>query len=156
METSTARRGSWSHTPTIDLSVLRRPSMKTRTALAGLALTALLAPLGAVAPAHASGGGGVRDHGACSKGSHWSLKGKHDSGRIEVEGEIHGRQTGQKWHWVIKHNGSTSAKGNARTHGPSRSFSVSRLTTNLAGTDHFTFHATRTATGEVCRGKVSL
>src|SRR5262249_49011564 len=99
-----------SHPPP-DLSVLRRPSMKTRTALAGLALTALLAPLGAVAPAHASGGGGVRDHGACSKGSHWSLKGKHDSGRIEVEGEIHGRQTGQKWHWVIKHNGSASFRG---------------------------------------------
>jgi hypothetical protein len=33
---------------------------------------------------------------------------------------------------------------------------VNRLMINLAGTDHFTLRAVRSATGEVCRGKVSL
>jgi hypothetical protein len=130
--------------------------MKTRTALAGLAATALLVPLGTITPAHASGGGGVRNSGSCSGPSHWQLKAKKDSGRIEVEAEIHGRATGQTWHWVIKHNGSPSAKGKSKTHGPSHSFSVSRLMTNLGGKDHFSLRAVRSATGEVCRGTVSL
>ena len=130
--------------------------MNIRTALAGLALTALVVPLGTVAPAHASGGPGVRKSGSCSGPSHWKLKAKHDSGRIEVEAEIHGRTTGQKWHWSIKHNGSLSAKGTGKTHGSSRSFSVSRLMTDFAHTDHFTLKATRKSTGEVCRGKVSI
>ena len=130
--------------------------MNTRTALAGLALTALLAPLAAVAPAHASGGGGVRNSGGCSKNAHWSLKAKRDSGRIEVEGEVDSNHAGQVWHWVIRHNGSTSAKGSAKTGGRSGSFTVERRMANLAGTDHFTFRAERSATGEVCRGRVSL
>jgi hypothetical protein len=130
--------------------------MNTRTAVAGLALTALLAPLGAIAPAHASGGNWVRNNGGCSGASTWKLKAKHDSGSIEVEAEVHGRATGQVWHWVIKHNGSASAKGKAKTHGSSRSFSVSRRVTDLGGTDTVTLQATRPATGEVCRGTVSL
>jgi hypothetical protein len=130
--------------------------MNTRTALAGLALTALLAPLGAIAPAHASHGGGVRNSGSCSKGAHWKLKAKPDSGRIEVEAEIDSNHAGQVWHWRIKHNGSVSAHGKATTAGRSGSFSVGRQMTNLAGTDHFKLRAERSATGEVCRGKVSL
>jgi len=130
--------------------------MKTRTALAGLALAALVVPLGSVESAHASGGSGVRNSGGCSGPSHWKLKAKPDSGRIEVEAEVHGRASGQTWRWVIKHNGSTSAKGKSRTHGPSHSFSVSRLMTNVGGKDHFSLRAVRSATGEVCRGTVSL
>ncbi|MBO0844525.1 MAG: hypothetical protein J2P22_03815 [Nocardioides sp.] len=132
--------------------------MNTRTALAAFALTALVAPLGAIAPAHAShgGGGGVRNSGSCSKGAHWKLKAKHDDGRIEVEGEIDSNRSGQVWHWAMRHNGSVSAKGKATTHGASGSFSVQRRMSNLAGTDHFVFRAERAATGEVCRGRVSL
>jgi hypothetical protein len=131
--------------------------MKARTALAALALSTLALPLAAMAPASAShGGGGVRTHGGCQGPAVWRLKAKDDSGRIEIEAEIHGSQSGQRWHWVLKHNGSTSAKGNSKTHGSSHSFSVSRLMINRAGTDHFTLHATRSATGEVCRGKVSF
>jgi hypothetical protein len=131
--------------------------MNTRTALAALALTALV-PLGAVAPAHAShgGGDGVRTSGSCSKVAHWKLKAKPDSGRIEVEGEVDSNRSGQVWRWRITHNGSVSAKGKATTAGSSGSFSVQRRMANLAGTDHFVFRAERSATGEVCRGKVSL
>ena len=130
--------------------------MKTRTALAALTLSALAIPLATVAPATASGGGGHRTSGACSTSSHWQLKAKADSGRIEVEAEIHGVRVGQGWRWAISHNGSPSANGRAKTHGASRSFSVNRLMTNLHGTDHFTLRAVRSASGEVCRGKVSL
>jgi hypothetical protein len=133
--------------------------MSTRTALAVLTLTlTALVPLGAVAPAHAShgGGDGVRNSGSCSSGAHWKLKAKPDSGRIEVEGEVDSNHTGQVWHWKIKHNGSVSAKGKATTAGASGSFTVQRRMANLAGTDHFVFRAERAATGEVCRGKVSL
>jgi hypothetical protein len=130
--------------------------MNTRTALAGLALAALVTPLAAIAPAHASGGGGVRNSGGCSKSAHWHLKAKKDSGRIEVEGEVDSNHSGQAWRWVFTHNGSTSAKGNAKTAGRSGSFSVERRMANLGGKDHFTFRAVRSATGEVCRGTVSL
>lgn len=132
--------------------------MKSRTALAALTLSALALPLATVAPATASGGGGGghRTSGACSQSSHWRLKAKNDSGRIEVEAEVHGVRVGQGWRWSISHNGSPSASGRATTRGLSRSFSVNRLMINLAGTDHFTLRAVRSATGEVCRGKVSL
>ena len=132
--------------------------MSTRTTLAALTLTALVAPVAAFAPAHASHGGGdeVRNSGSCSKSATWKLKAKPDDGRIQVEGEVDSNHTGQVWHWRIKHNGSVSAKGKATTSGPSGSFTVERRMANLAGTDHFVFRAERSATGEVCRGRVSL
>ena|SRR5690242_20100532 len=134
--------------------------MNTRTALTTLAVTALvpLGTVGMVAPAHAShgGGGGVRHGGSCSQSAHWKLKAKPDNGRIEVEGEVDSNRAGQVWRWRIKHNGSVSAKGKATTGGASGSFTVHRRMTNLAGTDHFVFRAVRSATGEVCRGRVSL
>jgi hypothetical protein len=131
--------------------------MTTRTALAALSLSALLLPLGAVAPAHAShGGDGARRSGSCTGSADWKLKAKPDDGRIEVEGEVDSNHNGQVWHWRIRHNGSVSAKGRATTSGASGSFTVQRRMANLAGTDHFVFRAERSATGEVCRGTVSL
>jgi hypothetical protein len=130
--------------------------MKTRTALAALTLSAVALPLAGMAPATASGGGGVRTHGQCGGPAVWRLKAKHDSGRIEVEAEVHSNRSGQAWHWSIKHDGSLSAAGSKHTQGSSHSFSVSRLMTDLAGTDHFKFRAVRRATGDVCRGTISL
>jgi hypothetical protein len=132
--------------------------MNARITLAALAVTALIAPLSTIAPAHASHGGGndVRNSGSCLRSAHWKLKAKPDDGRLEVEGEVDSNHSGQVWHWVLKHNGSVSSKGKATTHGRSGSFSVERRMANLAGKDHITFRAERAATGEVCRGKVSL
>jgi hypothetical protein len=129
--------------------------MVTRTALATLAVTALVLPLGLVAPASASHGGGndVRTSGACSGNAHWKLKAKPDDGRLEVEGEIDSNTSGQVWHWTFKHNGSVSATGTKRTAGRSGSFEVERRMTNLAGKDHFVFRATHR--GQVCRGTVA-
>jgi hypothetical protein len=131
--------------------------MFTRSSIAALALSALALPLATSAPASASGGGGdVRTHGGCSGSAVWKLKAKPDNGRIEVEAEVDSNRNGQVWAWRIKHNGSVSAKGTATTAGASGSFTVHRRMANLAGTDHFTFRAVRRATGEVCRGTISL
>jgi len=131
--------------------------MKTRTAVAALALSALALPLAGVGPASAAhGGGGVRTHGGCQGPAVWKLKVKPDSGGIELEGEVDSNKSGQVWDWKIMHNGSQSAHGSKTTAGRSGSFSVNRLMTNLAGTDHFVFRAERRATGDVCRGTISL
>jgi hypothetical protein len=129
-----------------------------RTALAAIALSVLAAPLALSAPALASHGGddGNTHSGPCHGSAHWKLKAKGDDGRIEVEGEIDSNHGGQVWQWRIKHNGSTSAKGRATTHGASGSFSVERRMADLAGQDHFSFRAERRATGEVCHGTISL
>lgn len=132
--------------------------MKTRTALAALTLSTLALPLAAMAPATAShgGGGAVRTHGGCGGPAVWKLKAKPDNGRIELEAEVDSNHVGQVWDWTIKHNGSTSAKGSSTTHGASGSFTVQRRMSNKAGTDHFVFRAERRATGDVCRGTISL
>jgi hypothetical protein len=130
--------------------------MTPRTALAALVL-AMALPLAAVSPVSASGGGGdVRTRGGCSGRAIWKLKAKPDDGRIEVEGQVDSNHAGQRWHWVLKHNGSVSARGTKSTSGTSGSFSVERRMADLSGRDHFTFRAERRATGEVCRGTISL
>jgi hypothetical protein len=130
---------------------LARPVPLIRTALAVLALSV---PLGLVAPASASGGDDVRTSGACSGSAHWKLKAKPDDGRIEVEAEVDSNASGQHWDWILKHNGSVSARGSKSTSGVSGSFEVRRRMANLAGTDHFVFRATHR--GQVCRGTIAF
>ena len=84
------------------------------------------------------------------------MKAKPDDGRIELEAEVDSNRAGQVWKWTIKHNGSVSSKGSSTTRGASGSFSVERRMADLAGTDRFTFRAERRATGDVCRGTISL
>ncbi len=132
--------------------------MKTRTALAALTLSALALPLAGMAPATASHGGStaVRSNGGCGGPAVWHLKAKPSNGKIEIEAEVDSNRVGQVWNWTIKHDGSTAAKGSGTTHGPSGSFTVNRRLSNTAGTDHFVFRAVRRATGDVCRGTISL
>jgi hypothetical protein len=130
--------------------------MAVRTTLAALVLSAFTLSFSVSAPASASGGDDVRTHGGCSARASWKLKAKHDDGRIQLEGEVDSNRSGQVWAWKFKHNGSVSARGSATTGGTSGSFSVQRRMANLAGTDHFVFRAERRATGEICRGTISL
>jgi hypothetical protein len=127
--------------------------MKHLTHLAAAALTIGVATTGAsIAPAHASHGGGDGDRvintGACQGGARWKLKAKEDDGRIEVEAEVDSNRSGQQWTWVLKHNGSRSGSGAARTAGRSGSFSIERKLVDAAGADSFTFRAT--SGGRVC------
>ena len=86
----------------------------------------------------------VERRGWCGQGTSWKIKAKPDDGRIEVEAEIESRRTGQRWRWVLTHNGTFSARGSSR----GRSFEVERLTVDAPGTDTFLFRATRR--GVVC------
>jgi hypothetical protein len=136
---------------------LKEHPMKTRTALAALTLSALALPLAGMAPATASHSSGtVRAHGGCGGPAVWTLKAKPDNGRIQVEAEVDSNRVGQVWDWTIRHDGKRAARGTSTTHGASGSFTVARRLSNTAGTDHFVFRAVRRATGDVCRGTISL
>lgn len=93
--------------------------------------------------------------GQCTGATDWKLKAKSDDGGIEVEAEIDSNRTGQAWRWVIRHNGSVSARGTSVTTGRSGSFDVERRMTDLSGTDRFALRATNPASGETCRGVLS-
>ena len=129
--------------------------MRTRLALAALALASLAAPLAVTAPALASGGDAVRTHGGCDGSPVWKMKAKPDDGRIEVEAEIDSNKVGQDWSWTFKDNGAVFATGTSTTTGPSGSFEVERKPANKAGTDSFVFRAVYPKSGEVCRATVS-
>jgi hypothetical protein len=131
---------------------------RTRTAVAAsLALGVVGSALVLATPASAhSGGGGVRTGGTCSAVAHWTLKAKHDAGQIEVEGEVDTNRAGQHWTWRIVDNATIVRTGSSTTTPPSGSFTVSRRIGNRAGIDHLVFRAVRPATGQVCRGTLSV
>ena len=121
----------------------------THATAAAAVLAGLVATGASVAPAHASGGDSARitRSGTCDH-ARWSIKAKEDDGRIEVEAEIDSNRTGQRWAWVLKHNGSVSARGASTTVGRSGSFEVERKTVDAGGTDTFRFRATHA--GQTC------
>ncbi len=131
------------------------PVIPVRRSLAALVAVAATSGVLVATPAHA-GSDDIRRSGSCSGSADWKLKAKHRDGRIEVEGEVDSNRNGQVWRWKIKHNGTVSARGRARTKAPSGSFSVERKMANLRGTDRFVFRAVHRASGQVCRGTLSI
>ncbi len=131
-------------------SPVRRTIATTILVLAG---TLPVLPAG---PAHASGGDDVFRRGSCTASTHGRIKAEPDDARIEVESEVDGNVAGQRWRWVLRHDGSVSARGTSRTHAPSGSFSVERRTVDRPGTDAFRFRARNLRTGEVCVARVRL
>lgn len=85
----------------------------------------------------------VERRGSCTNGARWDIRAEADDGRIEVDAEIDTSRTGRRWAWVLKHNGSVSARGTSRTRAPSGSFEVERYSIDLSGTDTFRFRASR-------------
>jgi hypothetical protein len=124
--------------------------MKTLTAT-----IAVLATLVVATPAHAGDRDVIR-RGDCTGLADWKLKVGPEDGRLEVEGEIDSNRAGQRWTWVLRHNGTQIASGVRYTAGASGSFEVRRVPRDLAGRDTFVFRAVRPATGQVCRGTVSF
>ena len=118
------------------------------TTLVAAALLATAAPALTVSAASASGDDETLRTGTCSNGATWKIKAKPDDGRVEVEAEIDTNRVGQSWTWVLRHNGSVSARGTSRTTTPSGSFDVERRTVDAAGADTFRFRATHD--GAVC------
>lgn len=133
-----------------------RHSRRTARVVAGSAAAALALVTVGAAAASAKGGDDVRRSGQCSMSSTWKLKAKPDNSALQVEFEVDQNRVGQTWQVVLTDNGTRFFAGNATTTAPSGSFSVERRTADLAGTDRIVAKATNPATGETCRGAVTL
>jgi hypothetical protein len=122
-----------------------------------IAATALVATTVPVLAASAASAGDDDDEtirrGSCSSGATWKIKAKPDDGRLEVEAEIDSNRVGQTWTWVLRHNGSVSARGASRTTGRSGSFEVERKTVDAPGVDTFRFRAVHD--GAVCVARLT-
>ena len=128
---------------------------KLPTGAVAAVLIAAVLPVAGAGPAHASDREVIR-HGSCTGSTDWKMKAKPDDGRIEVEAEIDSNRSGQKWRWVLRHEGNVVDRGRSTTRPPSGSFSVERRTNNARGTDSFKFRAKNPRSGEVCVARVSL
>ena len=122
---------------------MRRTRTSATLTAAAAAATALVLS-GAALPAHAARGEVIRQ-GGCSGSATWKLKAKPDDGRLEVEGEVDANRNGQTWRWKI-----------LTTHAPSGSFSVERRIANPKGSDRIGFRASNPATGQTCRGSLTI
>ena len=128
--------------------------MKTlRTGTAAAVLLAATLPVITAGAAHAGNDGEVERRGSCSGSADWKIKAKPDDGRLEVEAEIDSNRVGQTWTWVLRHNGSVSARGASRTTGRSGSFEVERKTVDAPGVDTFRFRAVHD--GAVCVARLT-
>ena len=109
-------------------------------------------------PTAAAGGddrGKIRA-GRCTGSSDWKLKAKHDDGRIEVEFEVDQNVVGRRWRVVLRRDGAVVFRRARVTRGPSGSFEVRRLIRNSAGRDRIVARARARATGEICRGVLTI
>jgi hypothetical protein len=107
------------------------------------------------APASAKDGDVIR-RGTCSAASVWKLKaGARDSG-IEVEFEVDSNRVGQTWNVQLSDNGTRIFSAQRVTQAPSGSFTARKVTFNRAGTDTIVGTAQNAATGETCRGSLTL
>lgn len=116
----------------------------------------LLVLLGAASNGGASGTAYAHDddadrEGTCTGGISWRMRAKADDGRIEIEAEIDTDRADRRWTWVLRHNGSVSDRGAARTSGSAGSFEVERTAIDVHGSDTFRFRASHRAVACVAR-----
>ena len=122
-----------------------------------LSVVLAVAALAAASSAPAKGGGDpVVKQGSCSGSATWKLKAKVDGGVIETEFEVDQNVVGKKWRVVIHQNGIKRFSGIKTTKAPSGSFTVRRLLDNTAGSDRIVGKATALATGQTCRGALTI
>ena len=134
---------------------MRATLVTTSAAALALGLLALAVP-SAQAQGSSGGSGDVRTSGSCSASTDWKLKAKPDNGRIEVEFEVDSNVSGQTWAVTLTDNGARVFAGTRMTAGPSGSFTVQRRIANRAGADSLVATAMNSATGETCRGGLTL
>ena len=91
----------------------------------------------------------AQSSGSCTGAVVAKLKAKPEAGRLQVEFELDANRNRQAWRVVLKRNGATIYRATKRTHAPSGSFSVRKLTANPAGVDKITARATGPG-GRVC------
>jgi hypothetical protein len=134
--------------------------MKRHTHLRATVVLAASALVGWAPSASADSGSGRGDDivrtGNCSGRADWKLKGKARDGGLEVEFEVDSNRVGQRWNFTLRQDGVVRAQGVRTTTAPSGSFSVERRVPNTAGPDRFVATATHRASGQTCRGTLTL
>jgi hypothetical protein len=121
-----------------------------------VAVAALAALLGAASAPAKGGGDAVIKNGSCSGAATWKLKAKHDNAAIETEFEVDQNRVGKRWKVVIRQNGVKRFEGIRTTKPPSGSFTVHRLLDDKAGSDKVVAKARALATGQTCRGALTI
>ena len=123
-----------------------------------LGVAALVAGALLVVPAATAGGSGaeVIKRGTCTGSSTWKLKAKHDDGRIETEFEVDQNRVGKRWRVALRHDGAVVFRRVRTTRAPSGSFEVRRFLNNADGPDRIVTRARALATGEICRGALTI
>jgi hypothetical protein len=92
--------------------------------------------------------------GTCSGSTTWTMAAAGEDGRIQVRTTIVSGVAGQKWRWVLRHDGSISARGKSKTKDPLGSFEVKRKAVDAEGTDRFRFRAVHRGGDETCVARV--
>jgi hypothetical protein len=126
-------------------------NMRRSAAVASVALA--LTSLSSLSAFASTSPNDVHNEGDCNQTSRWKLTASSDNGRIRVEAEVDSGVKGQHWSWRILHNGDESARGNAVTK-DGGSYKITKLVTDLPGTDRIVFKSHNAATGEQCKGSV--
>jgi len=120
----------------------------------GLVTVLALAVLASGPPALGKGRE-VRVAGLCTKASTSKLKLSEEDGRIEVEFEVDQNRNGVTWTVVLERGTRVLFRGTRTTRGPSGSFELRRLVSDLAGPDRIRARATRRGP-ETCRAAATF
>jgi hypothetical protein len=118
-----------------------------------ITISLAIAALALASSAAAAERPGVLKIGKCSSGTSWKLKAKPEDQGIEAEFEVDQNRVGRRWSVVLRRNGSVVLRTTRRTLAPSGSFEVRKI---LAGGGRITATARALATGETCRGALSI
>ena len=121
-----------------------------------MSIVLAVASLAVASSASASGGTKVVKRGSCSGHATWKLKAKVDGALIETEFEVDQNVNGRRWRVVLRQNGVVRFSGIRTTRAPSGSFTVRRLLNNRPGPDRIVGKATALATGQTCRGVLTI
>jgi hypothetical protein len=130
-------------------------SLTLRSTSALVLAAAVAVPVLAAAPASAKGGSpAVQSAGKCVGGGVWTLKAKHDDGRLEIEYQVDTNRAGQRWNVAITDNNVSVFKGIRTTTAPSGSFTVQLRPVDRPGPDVIRTKAT--FAGHSCTGSVTV
>jgi hypothetical protein len=105
------------------------------------------------------GGGGGSSNGTCSFAlDNWTLQGKSQNGRIQVQADVFVSGKGSKWTWTLTDDGVLVGSGKKtadKLQHEHYSFEVRKSFTDRAGVDSIEFRAVATS-GEFCDGTLSI
>ena len=94
-------------------------------------------------------------HGSCTGSSRWELQLEREHGRIEIDLDVDTPRSGQTWVVKLKHDGDVFTKVRRVTDAEGE-FEVDRSRNNRPGTDKIGFRAKNKATGEICKGSLTI